>query len=245
MIKQYQLLLRTQQGEFLHPYSAYWLYSLLVKSTSPNFANLLHEPTLTPLTQSVTRTSTPNEVLWQINLFGENSITEISALMETWEAVTLERLQEPVVIVRKESTIYPSVEDIVPTREARRNFYTLHFVTPTTFKSDGEYALFPSSRLIIQSLVNKWNAIYPHLTMKDEDAIRMLQEGFRIRNYKLNSTTYPMGGLKLPGFMGYVELQAKLSDPIHELWHMLYCISPYTGIGVKTALGMGAVTTKF
>lgn len=245
MIKQYQLLLKTAEGDFLHPYSAYWLYSLLVKCVSPEFANQLHEPTFTPFTQYVTRTLNPNEVIWRINLFGENTIKEISSLIDAWDQLQIERLQSPVTIIKKDAILFNNVDEMLLPRQEQKTFYTMHFGTPTTFKSEGEYMLFPSSRLILQSLLNKWNALYPELSMRDEDAVQMLNNGIRIRNYKLHSTQYPLSGLKLPGFLGYVELQVRLSEPLHELWHLLYSISPYTGVGIKTALGMGAVMIKF
>ena len=244
MIKQYQLLLKTAEGDYLHPYSAYWLYSLLVKSVSADFADHLHESSLTPFSQSVTRTLKKDEVIWKINLLGENAVAEISNLLDNWETIQLERLQSPVAIIKKEMSLYNTSDDFLLPRREQQMFYTMHFVTPTSFKSDGEYALFPSSRLILQSLLNKWNALYPELSMKDEDATNMLLDGIRIRNYKLNSTQYPLSGLKLPGFMGYVEMQVRLSEPLHELWRLLYSLAPYSGIGIKTALGMGAVATK-
>ncbi len=81
--------------------------------------------------------------------------------------------------------------------------------------------------------------------MEDEDAFHMLVSGLTLRRYRLTSRDYWLKGQRIPGFMGSVQFSTRLSAPIMELWRLLVAFAPYCGIGVKTALGMGAVTTSF
>ncbi len=72
----------------------------------------------------------------------------------------------------------------------------------------------------------------------------MLTAGLTISRYRLHSQEYRIKGQRINGFSGSVEIYAKLSPPMQELWKLLLEFAPYGGIGIKTALGMGAVTTE-
>ena len=245
MIKQYNITLRTAKGETLPPYSAYWLYSKLVESVTPEFANYLHKPTYTPLSQYVLRSTYNQEVQWIVNLLEDRAKAEISPILDSWNQFQLERMLEPIIIVKKESKELQKCEFSFEMNRDMKRFYTLHFVSPTSFKSEGEYIILPNTRLIVQSLLNKWKALYPDCILCDDEESKLLVNGIKIRDYKLNSTKYALGGLKLPSFLGYVELQVRLPEQLHHVWNQLYSIAPYTGVGIKTALGMGAVMTKY
>ncbi len=54
----------------------------------------------------------------------------------------------------------------------------IRFLTPTAFKQAGRYAIFPQERLLLQSLLSRWNYLCPDYPLTDEDAISALLEGF-------------------------------------------------------------------
>ena len=83
----------------------------------------------------------------------------------------------------------------------------------------------------------------PDCAMEDADALRMLVAGLTLRRYRLTSRDYWLKGQRIPGFAGSVQISAWLPAPILELWRLLLAFAPYSGIGIKTALGMGAVET--
>ena len=94
MIKQYNITLRTAKGETLPPYSAYWLYSKLVESVTPEFANYLHKPTYTPLSQYVLRSTYNQEVQWIVNLLEDRAKAEISPILDSWNQSTKELVEK-------------------------------------------------------------------------------------------------------------------------------------------------------
>ena len=69
----------------------------------------------------------------------------------------------------------------------------------------------------------------------------MLLEGIRICDYNLHTTRYLLKDNRIPGFIGSLRIDTHLSAPLLEIWKILISFSEYSGIGIKTALGMGGV----
>ena len=116
---------------------------------------------------------------------------------------------------------------------------SLRFLTPTAFKQSGRYTIFPQEKLILQSLFARWNEVFPEYPLNDEDAFQALLSGIHITDYKLRTSRFLLKGVKIPGFLGSCTLDAKLPLPLLELWNTLLLFSGYSGIGIKTGLGMG------
>ena len=52
-----------------------------------------------------------------------------------------------------------------------RLYAALRFQTPTAFKSRGQYVNLPTTRLLMQSLVQKWNGSFLDCPIEDEDGL--------------------------------------------------------------------------
>ena len=120
-------------------------------------------------------------------------------------------------------------------------FFSLRFLSATAFKQRGRYTVYPDIELILQSLLKKWNAVYPTYPLEDEDAFHMLSDGIRISDYNLHTTRYLLKESRIPGFIGNLRVDAQLSAPFLDIWKILICFSECSGIGIKNALGMGGV----
>lgn len=101
--------------------------------------------------------------------------------------------------------------------------------------------IFPDVHLILQSLLSKWNGVAPNMQVCDPDVLRMLEEQIWIRDYRLQTQRFELKAQKIPGFSGTIWLQNRLPAPLMEIWKGLLYFSTFSGLGVKTALGMGAV----
>ncbi|GEM_PF-258739 len=121
------------------------------------------------------------------------------------------------------------------------NKFTLHFVSPATFKSHNQYAIFPTPELILQSAAAKFNRLGLEVTVEDREALAQLVENTMITNYKLHSTRYYLKDTRIQSFLGSVTLSIRGPEPMIRLFGMLMGALRYTGVGIKTALGMGGV----
>ena len=126
-----------------------------------------------------------------------------------------------------------------PHRAAQR--YT--FSPPTSFKRDGAYILLPESVLILQSLLLRWNAFCPDIRIEEDNLAQELASHIHLTRYALRSAAYSVEGYNIRGFRGQIALRFTGSDMVRRILGTLLAYAPYAGIGIKTALGMGAVET--
>lgn len=121
-------------------------------------------------------------------------------------------------------------------KEPHNRIIRFYFHTPTTFKQDGEYVLYPTKRLIMQSLTNKWNNWAKEFLLED-----IKWDNCKISRYALKSTAFSLKGVKILGFTGYVDLYFWGSESLIRLGNMVCKFADYSGVGIKTTLGMGGV----
>ena len=128
-------------------------------------------------------------------------------------------------------------------RDFSRTF-EITFLTPTSFKSNGQYMNYPTIRWLFQSLMNKYDSKAGSDQIFDEDVLRIIEEEVSVTQYKLKSTLFHLEGTKVPSFVGNIKLYAKSNQSIVNLIHYLLKYGEYSGVGIKTAIGMGAICVK-
>ena len=110
-----------------------------------------------------------------------------------------------------------------------------------SFKSYGRYINYPDLRLIYQSLMNKYDSVLKEASMFDEDTLDMLVEGSEIVKYNLRSYLFPLQGVKIPSFFGSMTIKVTSTDTAAKFIRLLLEFGEYSGVGIKTGLGMGAI----
>ena len=118
------------------------------------------------------------------------------------------------------------------------------FLTAASFKQNGRYVIFPQERLILQSLIMRWNEVFPQYVLEDEDAFQAILAGIHIVDYQLRTSRFHLKGIRIPGFIGSCIVEARLALPLMELWNTLLLFADYSGIGIKTGLGMGGLQVE-
>ena len=126
-------------------------------------------------------------------------------------------------------------------QEQSSPFISIHFITPTTFKQNGKYLNYPDIRCIYTNLMNKYDASNTEESMKDEETLEQLVESTSIFRYDLKSIWFSLESVKIPAFIGKVTFRLRGSQTMINFANLLFRFSTYSGIGIKTALGMGAV----
>lgn len=180
------------------------------------------------------------ETLWQIQVLGGETNDAFSTVLDELETLPLNTGDVKLERLAKESL---TADELIAAARAisSERFFSLRVLSPAAFKQSGRYTVLPEKELILRSLMNKWNHVFPSYPMEDEDAFRMLLEGIRICDYNLHTTRYLLKDNRIPGFIGSLRIDTHLSAPLLEIWKILISFSEYSGIGIKTALGMGGV----
>lgn len=237
MITRYEMTLPPTGDHPLYPASAYRLYAGLLETLPPDQARWLHDGGGRGLSQCLEYEKATGGYRWIVNLLEEETAACLAPHLEALEAVTVEDMTLPILRRDRETQ---TMENLL-TCQPLPGRICLTFVTPTAFRQAGRYAIFPQERLIVQSLAQRWTAVFPQCPLEDGDALEAMLTGLHIVDYNLRTTRFPLKGVRIPGFTGTCTLESRLPPPLHQLCAALLSFSRYSGIGIKTTIGMGAV----
>lgn len=220
--------------------AAYPLYAAMLEKAPKEFAARLHESTVTPVSQYV------RDDLWQVSLFGSDAIETLSPILNNLDEVFLRRDRTQVHLEPISFHDIRSVEALLDCPIPERG--VLSFRTPTAFKSAGVYQLLPTQRLVLQSLILKWNGCFGDVCPIEDGGggLEALAQGLCYRSLRLDSTEFAMKHTRIPGVLGQIAFENRLSGFHKQLAGALLAFGTYSGAGIKTALGMGGleITTK-
>ncbi len=181
---------------------------------------------------------------WIINTLGDEAAKNIIDRIEKLDKVHIEKHDLSVRLINKITTTtsfdelfekYYYSENRLPRK------VNLEFITPTAFKSEGKYLNIPSARMILMSLMNKYDAISTETTLYEENALEEMSSLVEMSRFNIRSSVFHLEGVKIPAFIGKVELFVKGASNMISMVHMLADFAQYSGIGIKSAIGMGAV----
>lgn len=248
LLTQYRLTLVPRTACQPRPEWGYPLYAALLEQVAPDFGEALHRDGVTPLSQYLVPTENPDgELLWSVTLLGPESQAYLGKQLETQRAIFLRKYQAELAIVEREICPVPDVETLLEQGGRCGPYHELQFRTATAFKSQGAYQILPSSRLILQNLIRKWNGCFPDCPIEDSDGqgLDTLAAGLHWKAFTLSDRRYCLKKAEIPGFIGRLTLQNRLRDAFHRrLAGTLLCFANYAGIGIKTTLGMGGVEQR-
>ena len=224
--------LSVQMGALFH--------GALMEEISEDYASFLHRPELHPFAQHLERRD--GEWYWIVNCMNrEAAECIIDRALEPMDCIELKKLGYKVVLKEKKRSSISQRELMDQFYCSRASRYVkLHFVTPTAFKQNGKYLFYPDLRCIYQSLMNKYDASVSKESMVDEDTLEDLTANTEVLQYDLKSVKYQMGAVRIPSFIGKIKLRIKGTQTMADFGNLLFHFGTYSGVGIKSALGMGA-----
>jgi CRISPR-associated endoribonuclease Cas6 len=118
--------------------------------------------------------------------------------------------------------------------------FGLHFVAPTTFRSNGRNIPLPLPELVFGSLVDRWNGIAP--IPLPADLRHFAAEHLVISKYQLQSErifAFERSQVAFTGRCTYIPAN-------HDRYYLHCCaallrLAFFSGVGAKTSMGLGAV----
>lgn len=241
MLTQYRILLMPDQPCRPRAEWAYRLYAALLERAPATFGELVHEMTVSPVSQYLD--CREDRLLWTVILLGSEAENALGPVLEAQEPIFLNKDHVTLKLTSERTVRVADVEELLVSSATAGERHVLDFRTPTAFKSRGKYLILPTSRLILQSLIKKWNGSFPDCPIEDEDGegLDALADGVLCRRYSLRDRTYFLKGNAVPGFVGTLTLENRLRGFQRQLTDALLAFSGYSGVGIKTSLGMGGV----
>lgn len=211
---------------------------------SSDTAEFLHINGFHPYSQSVMRCDAEMFV-WQICTLNAQMKKEIIdvLLQEDVKQITLKKKNLTLDIARKE------YQELSYKELLEQNYFTrcsrlikLSFLTPTSFKIGGEYQIFPTVKLIFQSLMLKYDAAASDSCIFSEELLQDYADNTQIIAYRLKSVLFHLEGIKIPSFLGEITLKITGPQQMVNLAHMLISFGQYSGVGIKSGIGMGCIS---
>lgn len=137
-------------------------------------------------------------------------------------------------------------------KEVKREII-VDFKTPTSFKrTSGGYEIFPNVRHIFNSLINKYDkfeekdvddSLNKEMQQKN-DFLEKIIQNVEIIGYNLKTEKFGIKGNYVPGFMGRVNFKIKGDKEFKDNVVKLLKFGEYSGVGLKSTMGMGAIEIK-
>lgn len=216
-----------------------WLMDLL----NDESAEIFHQDKLKPY--SISSFSNGNKINFIVNLLEETATDSIKNILinSDLEYIHLKSLE------KKELKILSISEQDVPKSVLTEAFYNensinkldIIFLSPTGFRKDGENIFFPDIRLIFQSLMKKYNFIFEQSENIDVNLLNEICKSIKITSYNLKTEYYQIHRHNIPGFVGKIRIFIGGNQTLRGYIKMLLEFGRYSGIGIKTAMGMGYI----
>ncbi len=220
----------------------YLLYAALLEQAPIDFADAVHRDGFTPVRQFLK--ADEHYMLWTVTLMNPWAEEALSHVLDRLQYLQLKRYSMKFTVQSRVKRQVMEGEWLFEQSVTQSQRHQLTFVTPTAFRSKKQHCTLPTMRLVIRSLIGSWNGAMADCPIEDEDdaGLNVLVEGLHCVDYSLRQTTYRLKGNIVPGFVGYMVIENRLSGFHRQLADGLLAYSGYAGIGMKTALGMGGVS---
>lgn len=216
------------------------LQGFLMRNIPNEYAEFLHNQETNPYSLYVVD-QVPFQV-WIVNVLTKEACDTMQNLLFNMEEIALESYSERILIEKIEVSSF-STQQLLElfSKECSQQTFSIRLLTPTSFKTGGDYAIFPTTRLVFQSLMQKFSRLFPELNTFDEELLDYLIEHSRITSYRLQTSYFTIHQKKIPAFVGRVTIQINGATTLRAFVSMLLAFGEYSGIGIKTSIGMGGI----
>ena len=244
MLTQYRLMLEADRECAPSQEWAYRMYASLLNALPDSFAKGLHENEMTPISQFLT--CGEDRCVWTVNLLGDYCEKVVAPILEEKQSYSVgnhhKANQAEMLVLAGEKESIKDVEELLALAVNDSASHKLSFQTATAFKSQGSYINLPTNRLILNNLVKKWNGCISNCPIEIENgALEALSGELNCTHFSLHDCSYNLKGNTIGGFAGEMIFENRANGFHREILNALLYFSDYSGIGIKTTLGMGGV----
>lgn len=226
----------------LHSSMGSVLHGAIMTHLPYQIAEDLHSISLRPFSQALIPKNNGTEGEWRIGFLDDYYSSFIRDMLSSMSELHLTHKNSSVKlsdfqIIKKES--YEEIADGIFTCDNVPKSADIFINTAMSFKHDGQYINFPYMSAIYNSLMNKWNSFAGNIQFSEDDLANRLGQMTVLGRYQLSSRPFSVEGRNINGFAGNMRLLFRGNEMPKKVMASLIKLAPYSGIGIKTALGMG------
>jgi CRISPR-associated endoribonuclease Cas6 len=246
MLATIEVVLEFPNHEKIYPAMGSIMHGALMDSLSQETATYFHTMSLRPYSQCIRWDKESQQPIWRIGTLTDYAFTQIMEALQSVSHIYLKQKGYAIQVQRitvKKQLSYEELARSFLQAESPPSGADYEFLTVTGFKQAGRYVIWPNNQLMYQNLLNRWNTFSPHVKLEAEALAVQLDAHCRLMRYQLHSQAFPIEGRLVYGFSGSQRLTFYGYDMLKRLQGLLAIFAEFSGIGIKTALGMGAVHT--
>ena len=235
--------IRPYQAHSLGPY----LQGVLMRSIDSQYAEMLHASSFNPYSQCCFLDSN-GDLSWRINALTDAAAERLLSPVQKLESFRIHSADMEVSVSKQSLEVVPlkSITDCIGMEWGNRA--EVQFLTPASFKSKGSYVILPSTRFLLQNLLMHYSMVYEGNGEADQETLEYIDRHVRIVSYRLNSCAFSnvaADGKKIPAFIGSLSFGMGGPLPMAGLVRTLLQFGEYSGVGIKTSMGMGGIRCSF
>lgn len=243
MLAELRMKIETDSPDFGY-YQSSNMQGILMEQIRADYAGQLHEQGLKPYSQCLL---IGEEKEWVVKTCTQDAYQEmIVPLLEPQFTQFIIEKKNIQINIKKKTLNTVKKKELMDEfyADACSHYLNLEFLTPTAFKSSGKYMIMPELRYIYQSLMKKYSASSENMEMYDDETLEQLIDSSSIIQYKLRSTSFPVEGVNIPSFKGEICIKIAGTNTMAKYARLLARFGEYSGVGIKSAMGMGALKIK-
>lgn len=218
-------------------------HGYLMENIDSAYAEYFHYNTTNPFTSCIFKDTKEDKFFWRVTTFSQKAYDMLMSYFSKGipEKIYLKN-KDLEINVKSFSIQKKSYEDLfLETTERKR----IKLMSPTSFKSDGITHIFPNISTLISGVIAKINQHSETAELEDKKIVNELLEKVYIKDYNLRTKIFHLESIKIKGFIGTMDLAIKGEDrTLANILNFLILMSEYTGLGIKTSLGMGGVKVE-
>lgn len=225
----------------------YWdlgplLQGVIMEHIDPVYAEQMHADGFNPYSQYCALKE--GQLVWVINSLTDSSYHSIVEPVLGAGNLCIKKLGIPLAPVKQSQICLSKQELIGLIYNSRQRKFVINFVSPTSFKSGGNYQIMPNMHLLYQNLIMHYGQVFDADQEVDPETVDYLAEHTRIVGYNLTSRYFHLSENSLPAFHGSMTIMLKGAQPLIGLAHMLLRFGTFGGVGIKTSMGMGGFSIE-
>ena len=240
ILNRLEIVLKSNTNNKYNACLAPLLQGAMYELIDTEYVEELHNSNLHPFSQFVTVND--NKIKWVINCLDEKSYINLIGCIRERNDIYIKHNKDLFSFISKKEE-YISIDDLFEKYYRGNNLNILHitFITPTSFKQNGKYVIKPDLRLFFRSILDKYGTLVQKADVYVEDMIKDILDNVEVIKYDFRSTGFYMKRTRIPSFIGNVTL--KINGPNEMVNTICYLLkfAEYSGVGVKTGMGMGAI----
>lgn len=242
MLSRLQIILEKPKDSHLNFNISSLLQGVIMEQISYEFALELHNGSRQPYSQYVELNK--DRIIWNIQTLTQTAYEQIIVPMmqETVQSIYLRHKDMELAIQGKrlEQCSYDQLRKERYFTDGSR-LQTIQFVSPTAFKSQGEYIFYPSVHFLFQSLMMKYDACSDDADLFGSEVMEHFEENVKVIRYKLRSYSFQLEGTRIPSFLGEITIKINGPQALVNLADYLLAFGEYAGVGIKCGIGMGGI----